>query len=194
MGTTTHWTECPNDRWPTEFSPRLSTTVTLVAVATCMIVATWMVSAFKVPTPTTQSSLVSQADSISTVRIVDPAFCQNQTWPYIDERCLKRSGNPPLSATSSPATGSSEASTRLSETAGSEAITGSGTEGTTLAQPNPLSGTRVETTQADEIQREVPSTEGIILGNSSVYQQQPESPHRTSQHHHRVPFFFGFRF
>jgi hypothetical protein len=186
MGTTTH------DKWLTEFSPRLSTSATLVAVATCMIVATWMVSTFKAPTPTTQSSLVSQADSISTVRIVDPAFCQNQTWPYIDERCLKRSGNPPLSATSSPATGSSEASTRLSETAGSEAISGS--EGTTLAQPNPLSGTRVETTQADEIQPEVPSTEGIILGNSSVYQQQPESPHRTSQHHHRVPFFFGFHF
>ena len=24
------------------------------------------------------------------VRIVDPAFCNDQTWPYIDQRCLKR--------------------------------------------------------------------------------------------------------
>ena len=24
------------------------------------------------------------------VRIVDPAFCKDQTWPYIDQRCLKR--------------------------------------------------------------------------------------------------------
>jgi hypothetical protein len=23
-------------------------------------------------------------------RIVDPAFCKDQTWPYIDQRCLKR--------------------------------------------------------------------------------------------------------
>jgi hypothetical protein len=27
---------------------------------------------------------------VADVRIVDPAFCRDQTWPYIDQRCLKR--------------------------------------------------------------------------------------------------------
>src|ERR1700722_10030000 len=34
------------------------------------------------------------------VRIVDPAFCRDQTWPYIDQRCLKRV--PPQQAASTP--------------------------------------------------------------------------------------------
>jgi hypothetical protein len=27
-------------------------------------------------------------------RVVDPSFCQNQTWPYIDSRCLTRADDP----------------------------------------------------------------------------------------------------
>jgi hypothetical protein len=37
--------------------------------------------------------LQEQGDSVreeQPVRIVDPTFCENQTWPYIDARCLKR--------------------------------------------------------------------------------------------------------
>jgi hypothetical protein len=32
----------------------------------------------------------SIAPDARVVRIVDPAFCKDQTWPYIDQRCLKR--------------------------------------------------------------------------------------------------------
>jgi hypothetical protein len=60
---------------------RVATTITLAAVATCMVLA----KSLAVTHPP-----VVQRDEAPAVRIVDPDFCKNQTWPYIDARCLKR--------------------------------------------------------------------------------------------------------
>jgi len=60
---------------------RVATTITLAAVATCMVLG----KSLAVTHPP-----VVQRDEAPTVRIVDPDFCKNQTWPYIDARCLKR--------------------------------------------------------------------------------------------------------
>jgi hypothetical protein len=60
---------------------RVATTITLAAVATCMVLG----KSLAVTHPP-----VVQRDEAPVVRIVDPDFCKNQTWPYIDARCLKR--------------------------------------------------------------------------------------------------------
>jgi hypothetical protein len=60
---------------------RVATTITLIAVATCMVLA----KSFAVTRPPD-----AQRGAATAVRIVDPDFCKNQTWPYIDTRCLKR--------------------------------------------------------------------------------------------------------
>ena len=60
---------------------RVATTITLITVATCMVLA----KSFAAPHPPGV-----QSGEVQTVRIVDPDFCKNQTWPYIDARCLKR--------------------------------------------------------------------------------------------------------
>jgi hypothetical protein len=40
---------------------------------------------------TSAPSQTAAHQNVADVRIVDPAFCRDQTWPYIDQRCLKRS-------------------------------------------------------------------------------------------------------
>jgi len=60
---------------------RVATTITLVAAAACMFLAKSLVAPHPHPV---------QSSETPAVRIVDPDFCKNQTWPYIDARCLKR--------------------------------------------------------------------------------------------------------
>jgi hypothetical protein len=66
---------------PADGEGRVATTITLAAVATCMVLAKSLAL--------THPAIV-QRDEAPAVRIVDPDFCKNQTWPYIDARCLKR--------------------------------------------------------------------------------------------------------
>jgi hypothetical protein len=46
------------------------------------------------------SAPAAARQDVADVRIVDPAFCRDQTWPYIDQRCLKRVA--PLQTASTP--------------------------------------------------------------------------------------------
>jgi len=52
----------------------------LVALATCMFLS---------KLNERQPQKLAEVDAHA-VRIVDPAFCKDQSWPYIDQRCLKR--------------------------------------------------------------------------------------------------------
>ena len=59
---------------------RFATSVTILGVAMCL----YLVNMQAIKSPAFSSEGARQ------VRIVDPAFCKDQTWPYIDARCLKR--------------------------------------------------------------------------------------------------------
>jgi hypothetical protein len=59
---------------------KLTATMILVALATCMFLS-------KLNERRPQK--LAEVDA-HPVGIVDPAFCKDQTWPYIDQRCLKR--------------------------------------------------------------------------------------------------------
>jgi hypothetical protein len=74
--------------------PRVSTTATLVAVALCAVVAQGHLLAARTPT---RVAAAAQDTGTPPVTIIAPEFCKDQTWPYIDSRCLRRV-DPPLPA------------------------------------------------------------------------------------------------
>ena len=70
---------------------RVSTTATLVAVAVCAILAKGHLLEARTPS---HNAAVAQNSGTAPVTIVAPEFCKDQTWPYIDSRCLRRVDNP----------------------------------------------------------------------------------------------------
>ena len=72
---------------------RVSTTATLVAVAICALVGRSHLLQARAPAPD-----AAHNSGTTPVTVVAPEFCKDQTWPYIDARCLRRVDNPPPSA------------------------------------------------------------------------------------------------
>ena len=70
---------------------RMSTTATLLAVAVCAILAKGHLLE---ATTSSHNAAVVQNAGTAPVTIVAPEFCKDQTWPYIDSRCLRRVDNP----------------------------------------------------------------------------------------------------
>ena len=67
---------------------RTSTTVTLVAVALCGLLADrdLLGDASSPPVPAAAQNQVT--------KVIAPEFCKDQTWPYLDGHCLRRIENP----------------------------------------------------------------------------------------------------
>lgn len=67
---------------------RTSTTVTLVAVALCGLLADRALvgDASPLPAPAAAQNQVT--------KVIAPEFCKDQTWPYLDGRCLRRIESP----------------------------------------------------------------------------------------------------
>lgn len=74
---------------------RMSTSATLLAVAVCAILAKGHL--IEARTSSHNAAVVQNAGT-APVTIVAPEFCKDQTWPYIDARCLRRVDNPPADA------------------------------------------------------------------------------------------------
>ena len=70
---------------------RVATTATLLAVAVCAIMAKGHLLEAQTPS---HNAAVAQNTGTAPVTIVAPEFCKDQTWPYIDSRCLRRVDNP----------------------------------------------------------------------------------------------------
>ena len=70
---------------------RMSTSATLLAVAVCAILAKGYLLEAGSPS---HNAAVAQNAGTAPVTIVAPEFCKDQTWPYIDSRCLRRVDNP----------------------------------------------------------------------------------------------------
>jgi hypothetical protein len=89
---------------------RLSATFVLLSVLICALVAHALAPS---AAPIVQKKGPVREQPTGTVRIVDPAYCANQTWPYIDERCLKRADTPERTATATQADTASSATSLI---------------------------------------------------------------------------------
>jgi hypothetical protein len=74
---------------------RLSTTVTLLGVVACVFLAKTLAIGAPAMPAAAAAPQHGATLGVTPVTIVAPEFCKNQTWPYIDARCLRRVDNPP---------------------------------------------------------------------------------------------------
>jgi hypothetical protein len=189
---------------------RMSTSATLLALAVCAILAKGHLLEARAPS---HNAAVAQNAGSTPVRIVAPEFCKDQTWPYIDPRCLRRVDNPPpadahqaiappaTTAAATPVPDGMSAKAVVAPPASSEAAASTSTP---PAAPAPSS----IDTRAQVIQSVFPTAEpaatrdnDILRGNANAatdaaaYQRTGDvSQHRRSRHWNNHSGFFGFRF
>jgi hypothetical protein len=190
---------------------RMSTSATLLAVAVCAILAKGHL--LEATTPS-HNAAVAQNAGTAPVTIVAPEFCKDQTWPYIDSRCLRRVDNPApptdarqaiappaTTAAATPAPDGVSAKAVAAPPANTEAAASTTT---TPAAPAPSA----VDTRAQVIQSVFPAAEptathdnDVQRGNANAanandapaYQRTSDvAQHRRSRHNHFG--FFGFRF
>jgi hypothetical protein len=181
---------------------RIATTATLVAVAVCMIVA----EVHGAPTPVRQ-----QEDNPPAVRIVDPEFCKNQTWPYIDALCLKRSQVAAVPTVNSSPVAINTADTSVAvvganNVAGSAILSAARTAVTTpndgASQPAAPAAPPTQTTPAAVSAfgaprgNEISQDAAEVAADNASYQRLTDFPqqHRPRHDRRRMRFLFGFRF
>jgi len=191
---------------------RVATTVTLLAAAACAILARGHL--LEAGTAS-HNAAVAQNTGTAPVTIVAPEFCKDQTWPYIDSRCLRRVDNtapaapqvaaaPATTAVATPApsggSGSTVAATPpTAETAAvqtnvAQPITATDTPSATPA-PNPPD------TRGQVIQSVFPAAAPSAAPDTRTYpatnaytRAANASQRRRSEHWNNQSGFFGFRF
>ena len=200
---------------------RVSTTATLVAVAVCVILAKGHLLESKTPSHT---AAVAQSAGTAPVTIVAPEFCKDQTWPYIDARCLRRVDNPPPpadahQAIARPAT--TAAATPAPDSVSAKSVSAKSVSAKTVAAPPANSEAAASTNtppaapapsapdpRAQVIQSVFPTAESTAMrdndiqrGNANAATDAPAyqrtgdvSQHRRSRHWNNHSGFFGFRF
>ena len=181
---------------------RVATTATLLAVALCAVMAKGHLLAAQTPS---RVAAAEQNSGTAPVTIVAPEFCKDQTWPYIDSRCLRRVDNPapntpraivPPATTAAAAPAPSEGSAKtvaatppIAET--TVAQTTVATNAAPAAAPNP-------TDTRDQVMQSVfpaaaPDTRAYPATNAYT-RAANASQHRRSEHWNNQSGFFGFRF
>jgi hypothetical protein len=195
---------------------RMSTSVTLLAVAVCAILAKGHL--LEAGSPSHTAALAQNAGT-APVTIVAPEFCKDQTWPYIDSRCLRRVDNPPppadarqaiappaTTAAATPAPVGVSANAVAAQPANSEAAASTSTPPAAPAPSAP--DTRAQDTRAQVIQSVFPTAEpaatrdndsqhgnATAATNTPAYQRTSDvSQHRRSRHWNNHSGLFGFRF
>jgi len=205
----------PADRPAEAYEPsaakqrRMSTSATLLAVAACAILARGhLLEAGS----SSHKATVAQNAGTAPVTIVAPEFCKDQTWPYIDSRCLRRVDNPApptdarqaiappaTTAAATPAPDGVSAKTVVAPPANTEAAASTSTAPAAPAPNSP-------DTRAQVIQSVFPTAEptathdnDVQRGNANAANDAPAyqrtsdvAQHRRSRHNHSG--FFGFRF
>jgi hypothetical protein len=116
---------------------RVATTATLLALALCAFMANGHLLAAQTPT---RVAAAAQNSGTAPVRIVAPEFCKDQTWPYIDSRCLRRVDN--------PAPDASAAAVKPATTAAATPAPSGGSTNTVAATPPTTATTPTETNVA----------------------------------------------
>ena len=181
---------------------RVATTATLLAVALCAFMAKGHLLAAQAPS---RVAAAAQNNGTAPVTIVAPEFCKDQTWPYIDSRCLRRVDNPAPDApqatvapariaAATPAPGG-ESRNVVAATPPAAATTAAQANATSAppaaAAPNP-------TDTRDQVMQSVfpaaaPDTKTYPATNAYT-RTSNTSQHRRSEHWNNHSGFFGFRF
>ncbi|HEY1979630.1 MAG TPA: hypothetical protein VGH13_06065 [Xanthobacteraceae bacterium] len=191
---------------PLRFSNQRVATTVVACVLAALAVGTR-----NLPTPSAPSTTAAHQD-VAEVRIVDPAFCRDQTWPYIDQRCLKRA-QPPQTAsiqsasTQSASTQNDNASPPLNiapqtpnvaprDVAPSPPTAGQNSPSPIAAEaavqnPQPVPADNIAAAPSPTDQAKVYSTTETAFTDDSIAVKPAPKPHH-GRHHSR--FFFGFRF
>jgi hypothetical protein len=190
---------------------RISTTATLLAVAVCAILARGHLLEARTPSHT---AAVAQNAGTAPVTIVAPEFCKDQTWPYIDSRCLRRVDNPPppadahqaiapptTTAAATPAPDSVSAKAVAAPPANSEAAASTSTPPAAPAPSSPDARVQVIQSVFPTAESAATRDNDIQRGNANAatdapaYQRTSDvSQHRRSRHWNSHSGFFGFRF
>lgn len=195
---------------------RMSTSATLLAVAVCAILAKGHLLEAGSPS---HNAAVAQNAGKAPVTIVAPEFCKDQTWPYIDSRCLRRVDTPPppadarqaiappaTTASATPAPDGVSAKAVVAPPANFEAAASTSTPPAAPAPSSP--DTRAQDTRAQVIQSIFPTAESNVTrdndiqrGNATAATNAPayqrtsdDSKHRRSRHWNNHSGIFGFRF
>jgi len=182
---------------------RVATTATLLAVALCAVMAKGHLLAAQAPSRVAVASL---DNGTAPVTIVAPEFCKDQTWPYIDSRCLRRVDN--------PAPDAPQASVAPAATAAATPAPSGGSGNTVAATPPTVATIPVQTTVAttappaaaapnptdtrDQVMQSVfpaagPDTRAYPATNAYT-RAANASQHRRSEHWNNQSGFFGIRF
>jgi hypothetical protein len=191
---------------------RVATTATLVAVAVCAILAKGHL--LEAATPS-HDAAVAQNAGTAPVTIVAPEFCKDQTWPYIDSRCLRRVDNPApdapqasvapaatAAATPTPSGGSANTVAATPSTAETTAARTNVTQ-TNVAQTNatnapPAAAAPNPTDTRDQvIQSAFPAAAAdtrAYPATNAYTRASNASQRRRSEHWNSQFGFFGFRF
>jgi hypothetical protein len=200
---------------------RMSTSATLLAVAVCAILAKGHLLE---ASTSSHNATVTQNAGTAPVTVVAPEFCKDQTWPYIDSRCLRRVDNPAppadarqaiappaTTAAATPAPVGMSAKAVVATPANSEAAASTSTAPAAPAPSSPdtrAQDTRAQDTRAQVIQSVFPTAESNVTpdndiqrGNATAATNVPayqrtsdDSQHRRSRHWNNHSGLFGFRF
>ena len=184
---------------------RVATTTTLLAVALCAFMAKGHLLAAP------SRGAAAQDNITAPVTVVAPEFCKDQTWPYIDSRCLRRIDNPAPDApqaTVAPA-GTAAATPAPSVASGNTVAATPPTAETTATQtnvatnappaaaaPNPT-GTRDQVMQSQVMQSVFPAAapDTRTYPATNAYTRAANASQRPRSEHWNNQFgFFGFRF
>jgi hypothetical protein len=186
---------------------RVATTATLLAVALCAFTAKGHLLAAQTPS---RVAAAAQNNGTAPVKIVAPEFCKDQTWPYIDSRCLRRVDNPAPDAphaTVAPAT-TAAATPASSGGSGNTVAATPPTAETTIPEPTRATSTppaapapNSPNTRSQVIQSVFPAAAPSAAPDTGSYpatnaytRASNASQHRRSEHWNNQFGFFGFRF
>lgn len=186
---------------------RVSTTATVVAVALCAFAAQGHLLAARTPT---RVAAATQDTGTAPVTVIAPEFCKDQTWPYIDSRCLRRV-DPPLpvddhkpiapvttaaAPTAAPPTGDGVSANNVAA-----APTNAQTAAATNAPPPAAAAPSQPDARAQVIQSVFPAAplsaapdNGGNVAPDTYRHTSDVSQHRRSRHWNNHSGFFGFRF
>jgi len=191
------------DETPAANQRRVSTTATLVAVALGAVVAQGHLLAARTPT---RVAAAAQDTGTPPVTIIAPEFCKDQTWPYIDSRCLRRV-DPPLPADEhkpiAPVTTAAAppAANGVSANNVAAAPTNVQTAAATNAAPPAAPAPNQPDSRAQVIQSVFPAAPPSAAPDNGAnaapdpYRRTSDVPqHRRSRHWNNHSGFFGFRF
>jgi hypothetical protein len=181
---------------------KTATTERVAATAIACVLAVLAIGTRNLETSTIAPTAATPGD-VKDVRIVDPAFCQDQTWPYIDQRCLKRAppqetasaqgdnASPPLNIAPQTANAAPRDVTQSASATEQKSPSPIAAAETAAQSPPPVPA---ESSVASPAQTDpanaYSTTQTAFIDDSPAIKPAPKPRH--ARHHSR--FFFGFRF